>query len=91
MTYKLPSGQQLVINQDTLYQAPELIFGDSEDDIGIQKMVFKTVKACPITHIKDLTKSIVICGGSTCFNNFDGRLLAELTSLDSKINFGLCD
>ena len=67
------------------------MFGDTEENTGIQKMVYKTVKACPIDHLKDLAKSIVISGGSTCFENFDERLLTELRNRDTKIDFGFCD
>ena len=67
------------------------MFGESDEDKGIQHMIHKTLKHCPMILQKELSRSLVICGGSTCFKNFDKRLINELQILDKNIDFGLSD
>ena len=91
ISYRLPSGQILEIGRDALTGPPELIFGDSEDVVGIQHLIHRTIKACPMSSVKDLSNQIVLCGGSTCFQGFDNRLLQELKDLDGTFRYGFSD
>ena len=83
--YKLPDGKEIIIErevQDCI--TPELFQYD---------LVTETIAESPLDYQKSLAQNIVLAGGSTCFQNFDLKLIQELqrNCLKDSFDFQITD
>jgi actin-related protein len=73
------------------FQCPEALFQPEKvgiDTEGIQNMLFKSIKACPLTSRRPLLGQIILSGGSTLFPGLPERLEKEIKELcrENKMN-----
>merc|ERR1712226_1239349 len=85
--YMLPNGEKVMIGVPR-YECPESLFdpqmaGRSDDVIGIHKIIANTIASCDINLRQSLYESIVLSGGTTCFEGLPERLTNEVKALAS--------
>ena len=73
------------------FQCPEALFQPEKvglDAEGIQHMLFKSIKSCPLTSRRPLLGQIILSGGSTLFPGLPERLEKEIKKLcqENKMN-----
>jgi len=83
--YMLPNGEKVMIGVPR-YECPECLFdpqmaGKSDDVIGIHKIIANTIASCDINLRASLYESIVLSGGTTCFEGLPDRLTKEVKAL----------
>jgi len=82
--YELDDGSQVqlreecFLSQEILFD-PEMI--DRDSSFAAHKAIYNSIMKCDIFIRKDLFGNIVLCGGSSTFENFEDRLTKELTKL----------
>jgi len=91
MTYKLPDGKVIVLGKER-FTASEVLFRPDifgSEDIGLHKLIKKTVEKCEITILEDLRENIICGGGTMKFIGIQERLEKEIVSIfkkETKIN-----
>lgn len=82
--YILPDGNKLAIKSERIRVAEALfdptIVGQ-ESDRGVHKEIFAAIGKSDMELRRDLLQSIILTGGSTCFEGIANRLLKEVTRL----------
>lgn len=78
--YTLPDGQQISLTAERSL-APEALFTPAlvgSESAGVAGLVADAIGACPLDARRRLWASVTLCGGSTLYRGFGGRLLGEL-------------
>jgi len=83
--FMLPNGEKVMIGVPR-YECPECLFdpqmaGKSDDVIGIHKIIANTIASCDLSVRAGLYESIVLSGGTTCFEGLPERLTNEVKAL----------
>lgn len=95
LTYELPDGQVIQIDEEARYTSSEILFEPNEviatceEDFteGVAKMVYKSIEICDAELQKDLFKNIVLAGGSSMMTGFGDRMRREMTQLVGQYQF----
>jgi len=95
LTYELPDGQVIRIDDHARYTSSEILFNpdqvevSSEEDFteGVCQMLHQTILMCDDELQKELYKNIVLGGGSTLMKGFGARMRRELTELVGQHTF----
>lgn len=80
-SYTLPDKRVITVKGQVRYGGPELLFTptlDGETCDGIQTLTYKSINSADVETRKDLTKNIILSGGSTMFDGLAARLKKEL-------------
>lgn len=87
VTYALPDGQEVRINQER-FVTPEAMFQPSSIDFlemyeqqGIHACVMDVVAKCDLDIRRSMFENIIISGGNTMFPGFPERLKREVSSM----------
>lgn len=87
--YTMPDGEVITIGNQ-VFRGPEILFKPAmygSESVGLHKAVYNSIKKCDVDIRRDLYSSIVLSGGTTCFNNMSERITKEITKLvPSSIN-----
>ncbi|XP_032250418.1 actin-like protein 9 [Phoca vitulina] len=80
-TLKLPDGRTVTLGKE-LFQCPELLFSPPEmpglEPVGIPTMAKQSLHKVPLEVRADVAQNVLLCGGSSLFQGFEGRFRAEL-------------
>ncbi|KAF7636979.1 hypothetical protein Mgra_00003558 [Meloidogyne graminicola] len=86
VTYPLPDGSKIEIGA-AHYRAPEILFRPDllgEECFGVSQCLSNAILKCDFDLRKKLYENIVLSGGSTMFQGFGDRLLAEMKKVGPK-------
>jgi actin len=81
--YELPDGEIISVGKER-FQCCEILFEPQLmhlNEVGIHQMTYDSIMSCAIDTRKDLYSNIILCGGSTMFNDFAERFHQEMTEL----------
>lgn len=91
MTYELPDGQIIRIDDECRYKTTEILFKpelfrdiaekDHDRAWGIHTLVYNSIMMCDPYLQKDLLKNIVLAGGSSMLAYFGERMRKEIGEL----------
>lgn len=94
LTYELPDGQVIRIDNHCRFNTPEILFNPTEwadfqqpkpltqeCSLGIHEMVQNSVMQCDSYLRKGLFKNIILAGGTSIFQGYGERLKNELETL----------
>jgi actin-related protein len=82
-TYQLPDGRTLAVG-DARFSVPEALFRPSLlgiESAGLGELAYNSVMKCDICIRKDITTSVVLCGGTAMLPGIGERMQRELTAL----------
>jgi len=81
-TYTLPDGNVVVIGNER-FRTPEVLFKPEligKEPGGIDDKIIKTIGMCDIDLRNELSKNIVLSGGTTMYTGIAERLTKEITA-----------
>ncbi|XP_070346337.1 actin-like protein 9 [Equus asinus] len=80
-TLKLPDGRTVTLGKE-LFQCPELLFSPPAIPgllpVGVPTMTTQSLLKVPLEVQADVAQNVLLCGGSSLFQGFEGRFRAEL-------------
>ncbi|XP_039107555.1 actin-like protein 9 [Hyaena hyaena] len=80
-TLKLPDGRTVTLGKE-LCQVPELLFSPPDmpglSPVGVPAMAARSLHKVPLEARADVARNVLLCGGSSLFQGFEGRFRAEL-------------
>lgn len=81
--YTMPDEQVVKIGTQR-FRAPEILFNPSFNGLeskGIHESIYASIQKCDVDIRKDLYSSIVLSGGTTCYENLAERIQTEVSKL----------
>jgi len=82
-SYELPDGKVIKIGRPR-FQTPEAMFQPhlcGLESQGIQNLIWEAIQKCDIDIKVDLSKNIILSGGTTMYENFSERLHDEIVKI----------
>jgi len=84
VSYTMPDKRVITVKGAVRFQGPELLFKPQLNGLtcqGVQTIAFDSIQAADVDLRKDLTKNIILSGGSTMFDGLSDRLSSDLISM----------
>jgi actin-related protein len=95
MTYELPGGQIIAVDEECCFSAPEVLFSpetnaeifnsitehDHDRATGLHNLLFDSIMMCDSYLQQDLFRNIVLAGGSSMLPFFGDRVRRELAGM----------
>lgn len=84
--YTMPDEGKVLVGTQR-FRAPEILFNPRMNGLeskGIHESIYQAIQKCDVDIRKDLYNSIVLSGGTTCFENLAERIQKEVAQLAPK-------